>query len=58
MVMPYWFWFITATVGLAAIGVSALLVAYLKADEVYAAERAATARGRAADVSADSPQVR
>jgi hypothetical protein len=53
MMMPYWFWYITATVGLGAIGVSALLVMYLKADEVYAAERAATARGRAADVSAD-----
>jgi hypothetical protein len=37
--IPFWFWFITATVGLGAIAISSYVVVFMKIAEIDAYER-------------------
>ncbi len=41
--LPFWFWFITATIGLGSIGISAFVVTFMKLAELDAREAAAKA---------------
>jgi len=40
---PFWFWFLTATVGLSAIAISSFVVVFMKIAEIDAAERSKSA---------------
>jgi len=39
VIFPFWFWFLTATVGLGAIAISSFVVVFMKIEEIDAAER-------------------
>jgi hypothetical protein len=40
--MPFWFWFVTATIGLGSIAASGFTVIYMKMAELDASERSRT----------------
>jgi hypothetical protein len=44
--MPFWFWFLTATVALGAIAVSSYVVIFMKLSELEQYERAKAAANR------------
>ncbi len=40
--MPFWFWYVTATIGLGSIAISGYVVVYMKIAELDARERRRT----------------